>query len=146
MWMRLDEIRKGRECIVPDVSRTYHFGSSGLNMNSYFQDVYFKKHAFNTEKDIELKDIDRYVVDLIVDILEVGKKKKGAEYVLLPFIKDLIVGAGFCVPKIIEVNNHNDRQKLGGSLKFPFQDQMLFQKHTRHKFTKQLSILVKFLF
>ena len=114
MWMRLDEIRKGRECIVPDVSRTYHFGSSGLNMNSYFQDVYFKKHAFNTEKDIELKDIDRYVVDLIVDILEVGKKKKGAEYVLLPFIKDLIVGAGFCVPKIIEVNNHNDRQKLGG--------------------------------
>ena len=59
MWMRLDEIRKGRECIVPDVSRTYHFGSSGLNMNSYFQDVYFKKHSFNTERDVELKDIDR---------------------------------------------------------------------------------------
>jgi len=58
MWMRLDEIRKGRECIVPDVSRTYHFGSSGLNMNSYFQDVYFKKHSFNTERDVELKDID----------------------------------------------------------------------------------------
>ena len=60
MWMRLDEIRKGRECIVPDVSRTYHFGSSGLNMNSYFQDVYFKKHSFNTERDVELKDIDRW--------------------------------------------------------------------------------------
>ena len=59
MWMRLDEIRKGRECIVPDVSRSYHFGSSGLNMNSYFQDVYFKKHAFNTDNDVELKDIDR---------------------------------------------------------------------------------------
>jgi len=58
MWMRLDEIRKGRECIVPDVSRSYHFGSSGLNMNSYFQDVYFKKHAFNTDNDVELKDID----------------------------------------------------------------------------------------
>ena len=93
MWMRLDEIRKGRECIVPDVSRTYHFGSSGLNMNSYFQDVYFKKHAFNTEKDIELKDIDRYVVDLIADILEVGENK-GAEYVSLPFIKDLILSRG----------------------------------------------------
>ncbi len=60
MWMRLDEIRKGRECIVPDVSRTYHFGSSGLNMNSYFQDVYFKKHAFNTDRDVELTDLDRY--------------------------------------------------------------------------------------
>jgi len=58
MWMRLDEIRRGRECIVPDVSRTYHFGSSGLNMNSYFQDVYFKKHSFNTERHVELRDID----------------------------------------------------------------------------------------
>jgi beta-1,2-N-acetylglucosaminyltransferase len=60
MWMRLPDIRRQRECVVPDVSRTYHFGSSGLNMNSYFQDIYFKKHAFNTFKDIQLKHIDRY--------------------------------------------------------------------------------------
>lgn len=58
MWMRLPDVRKGRECIVPDVSRTYHFGSSGLNMNSYFQDVYFKKHAFNTQPAVQLKEID----------------------------------------------------------------------------------------
>ncbi len=37
MWMRLGEVRRGRECVVPDVSRTFHFGSLGLNMNSYFQ-------------------------------------------------------------------------------------------------------------
>jgi beta-1,2-N-acetylglucosaminyltransferase len=58
MWMRLEEVRRGRECIVPEVSRTYHFGSSGLNMNSYFQDVYFKKHAFNTKRDIEIQSVD----------------------------------------------------------------------------------------
>ena len=58
--MRLNEIRRGRECVVPEVSRSYHFGSSGLNMNSYFQDVYFKKHSFNTERDVEMRDIDRY--------------------------------------------------------------------------------------
>ncbi|KAK3914406.1 Protein O-linked-mannose beta-1,2-N-acetylglucosaminyltransferase 1 [Frankliniella fusca] len=58
MWMRMPEVRKGRECIVPDVSRTYHFGSSGLNMNSYFQEVYFKQHSFNTESYVELKNID----------------------------------------------------------------------------------------
>ncbi|XP_040578926.1 protein O-linked-mannose beta-1,2-N-acetylglucosaminyltransferase 1 [Lepeophtheirus salmonis] len=58
MWMRLSGIRKGRECIVPDVSRTYHFGSSGLNMNSYFQDVYFKKHAFNIERLVELRNVE----------------------------------------------------------------------------------------
>lgn len=58
MWMRLPEVRRGRECIVPDVSRTYHFGSSGLNMNSYFQDMYFKKHAFNTNPSAILKNVD----------------------------------------------------------------------------------------
>ena len=60
MWMRLPDIRRQRECIVPDVSRTYHFGSQGLNMNSYFQDIYFKKHAFNTQQSVQLRDVDRY--------------------------------------------------------------------------------------
>ena len=60
MWMRLPEVRKGRECVIPDVSRTYHFGASGLNMNSYFQDVYFKKHSFNTLSYVQLKDVERY--------------------------------------------------------------------------------------
>ena len=60
MWMRLPEIRRGRECVVPEVSRTYHFGSSGINMNSYFQDIYFKKHAFNTDPDVEFAGVERY--------------------------------------------------------------------------------------
>lgn len=38
--------------------RSFHFGSSGLNMNSYFQDVYFKKHAFNAEREVEIDDVD----------------------------------------------------------------------------------------
>ncbi|KAF2365653.1 Glycosyl transferase family 13 [Trinorchestia longiramus] len=59
MWMRLPEVRKSRECIVPDVSRTYHFGSSGLNMNSYFQDIYFKKHSFNTLRYVEFRDVEQ---------------------------------------------------------------------------------------
>lgn len=63
MWMRLPDVRQNRECIVPDVSRTYHFGSSGLNMNSYFQDVYFKKHSFNTKPHVKLKDIQRLKKD-----------------------------------------------------------------------------------
>ena len=58
MWMRLDVIRKGRECIIPDVSRTYHFGASGLNMNPYFQDHYFKKHTLNKVPNAQLRDVD----------------------------------------------------------------------------------------
>ncbi|CAI8010201.1 Protein O-linked-mannose beta-1,2-N-acetylglucosaminyltransferase 1, partial [Geodia barretti] len=63
MWMRLDVIRKGRECIVPDVSRTYHFGASGLNMNPYFQEHYFKKHTLNTIPDVILRDVDSLTRD-----------------------------------------------------------------------------------
>ena len=59
MWMRLEDVRKGRECIVPDVSRTFHFGSQGLNMNSYFHDQYFKKHAFNRLPRVTLRDVER---------------------------------------------------------------------------------------
>ncbi|KAM9796383.1 protein O-linked-mannose beta-1,2-N-acetylglucosaminyltransferase 1 isoform 1-T5 [Syngnathus typhle] len=58
MWMRMPEQRKGRECIIPDVSRSYHFGIIGLNMNGYFHEVYFKKHKFNTVPRVQLKNVD----------------------------------------------------------------------------------------
>uniref|UniRef100_A0A8C5D5D6 Protein O-linked-mannose beta-1,2-N-acetylglucosaminyltransferase n=1 Tax=Gouania willdenowi TaxID=441366 RepID=A0A8C5D5D6_GOUWI len=58
MWMRMPEQRKGRECIIPDVSRSYHFGIIGLNMNGYFHEVYFKKHKFNTVPNVQLRNVD----------------------------------------------------------------------------------------
>ncbi|PWA31586.1 hypothetical protein CCH79_00020030 [Gambusia affinis] len=61
MWMRMPEQRKGRECIIPDVSRSYHFGIIGLNMNGYFHEVYFKKHKFNTIPNVQLRNVERCV-------------------------------------------------------------------------------------
>ncbi|XP_062308167.1 protein O-linked-mannose beta-1,2-N-acetylglucosaminyltransferase 1 isoform X2 [Osmerus eperlanus] len=58
MWMRMPEQRKDRECVIPDVSRSYHFGIIGLNMNGYFHEVYFKKHKFNTVPKVQLKNVD----------------------------------------------------------------------------------------
>ncbi|XP_046355401.1 protein O-linked-mannose beta-1,2-N-acetylglucosaminyltransferase 1-like [Haliotis rufescens] len=58
MWMRSSFIRKDRECVIPDVSRTYHFGSKGLNMNPYFQEIYFKKHSLVTFSNVKLKNIN----------------------------------------------------------------------------------------
>ena len=60
--MRINDIRKGRECIIPDISRTYHFGASGVNMNPYFQDHYFKKHTLNRVTEVELTDVERSVL------------------------------------------------------------------------------------
>ena len=51
--MRMDSNRKGRECVIPDISRTYHFGVKSLNMNVYFQEAYFKKHTLNTEPNVK---------------------------------------------------------------------------------------------
>nr|XP_033772478.1 protein O-linked-mannose beta-1,2-N-acetylglucosaminyltransferase 1 isoform X1 [Geotrypetes seraphini] len=58
IWMRSPEQRKGRECIIPDVSRSYHFGIVGLNMNGYFHEAYFKKHKFNTIPSVQLKNVE----------------------------------------------------------------------------------------
>ncbi|KAK3092046.1 hypothetical protein FSP39_024700 [Pinctada imbricata] len=58
MWMRTGGIRKERECIIPDVSRTYHFGSKGLNMNPYFQEAYFQKHSMLKQPNVKLKGLE----------------------------------------------------------------------------------------
>uniref|UniRef100_A0A2K5PNY0 Protein O-linked-mannose beta-1,2-N-acetylglucosaminyltransferase n=1 Tax=Cebus imitator TaxID=2715852 RepID=A0A2K5PNY0_CEBIM len=58
MWMRMPEQRRGRECIIPDISRSYHFGIVGLNMNGYFHEAYFKKHKLNTVPGVQLRNVD----------------------------------------------------------------------------------------
>ena len=54
LWMRQPEQRKGRECIIPDISRTFHFGAKGLNVNPFMQDVYFMAHALNMQPNVKL--------------------------------------------------------------------------------------------
>lgn len=58
----MDENRKGRECIIPDISRTYHFGAKGLNVNNFFQRLYFKTRALNTKINIKF-DIEKMKKD-----------------------------------------------------------------------------------
>ncbi|XP_013404998.1 protein O-linked-mannose beta-1,2-N-acetylglucosaminyltransferase 1-like [Lingula anatina] len=74
MWMRMPGQRKDRECIIPDVSRTFHFGSVGLNMNPYFQESYFSRHKMNTQAKVKLKAIDKMKKDeyekLLHDIIQ----------------------------------------------------------------------------
>lgn len=58
MWMRMPEQRKGRECVIPDVSRSYHFGIIGLNMNGYF---HVSKQAFEGQEPDSDTDADVHV-------------------------------------------------------------------------------------
>lgn len=82
MWLRLSSVRKGRECIIPDVSRTYHFGSSGLNMNSFFHERYFKNHAFNR---ISFVNLSHSLIHMKRDPYEQLMKQLIVNATLLPF-------------------------------------------------------------
>ncbi|XP_050737950.1 protein O-linked-mannose beta-1,2-N-acetylglucosaminyltransferase 1-like isoform X2 [Eriocheir sinensis] len=58
MWMRLPEIQQGRECLVPEVSRTFHFGSKGAHLTDYFQANFYAHASFNTMAHVTLADLD----------------------------------------------------------------------------------------
>lgn len=36
-WMRLNKTRKGRQCIRPEVCRTYNFGAKGSSRGFYYR-------------------------------------------------------------------------------------------------------------
>lgn len=49
IWMRNPSNRKGRDCLVPDISRTFHFGEDGLNVDKNMQGLYFRNHALHQD-------------------------------------------------------------------------------------------------
>jgi len=51
VWMRNPSNRKGRHCLIPDISRTFHFGEDGLNVDRNMQGLYFRNHGFYQERD-----------------------------------------------------------------------------------------------
>ena len=62
MWTRLPANRKGRECIIPDISRTYHFGGKGINVGGFMQELYFEKHAINKQPHVNM-DVNKMYKD-----------------------------------------------------------------------------------
>ncbi|XP_065175092.1 protein O-linked-mannose beta-1,2-N-acetylglucosaminyltransferase 1-like [Sycon ciliatum] len=98
MWMRTPGVRKGRECVIPDVSRTFHFGSTGLNMNPYFQETYFAKHKVNTIAHARLTQVERLSRNGYEELLQLLVKagslldhsKSPCDQDFVPDIKDKI--------------------------------------------------------
>ncbi|XP_042860084.1 protein O-linked-mannose beta-1,2-N-acetylglucosaminyltransferase 1-like [Penaeus japonicus] len=59
VWLRSAEIRAGRECVVPDVSRTFHNGVVGAHINGVLTQSQFAGHAVTAEADVRLNDVDK---------------------------------------------------------------------------------------
>lgn len=53
IWMRNDRIKKGRECIIPDISRTYHFGAKGQHINVIIQESLYKTRSLNNVANVK---------------------------------------------------------------------------------------------
>jgi len=61
LFLRKPSIRKGRDCIIPSVSRTYHFGEVGVNVGPDMQRLYFRNHAVHkTSQVTQFAPIDNY--------------------------------------------------------------------------------------
>ncbi|XP_064103199.1 protein O-linked-mannose beta-1,2-N-acetylglucosaminyltransferase 1-like isoform X2 [Macrobrachium nipponense] len=55
-----DIIRRNRECVVPDVNRSYHGGATGLHLSaSYATEKDFLNRTYNTENDVSLMNLTR---------------------------------------------------------------------------------------
>ena len=61
-WMRQVDQHQKRECLVPDIPRTYHQASKGNTLPAHFQDDYFnRKHKGfeDTQHPVKLKGLER---------------------------------------------------------------------------------------
>ena len=47
-WMRLGAVRRGRQCLRPEVCRTYNFGAVGSSKGQYFK-RYLEHTALNQD-------------------------------------------------------------------------------------------------
>ncbi|XP_065890995.1 protein O-linked-mannose beta-1,2-N-acetylglucosaminyltransferase 1-like [Dysidea avara] len=56
-WIREDPQLQGRECLIPEVSRTYHF-DTGMHIDSYQQRKHFNTRSQAHERFIQLRNLD----------------------------------------------------------------------------------------
>ncbi|XP_050717401.1 protein O-linked-mannose beta-1,2-N-acetylglucosaminyltransferase 1-like [Eriocheir sinensis] len=61
IWFRSTEVRGGRECVVPDVSRTYHAGATGAHINGLLSHIFFTAHPVTSTTDIKIQNVHRLI-------------------------------------------------------------------------------------
>ncbi|KAL1527650.1 hypothetical protein AB1Y20_009036 [Prymnesium parvum] len=62
-WMRLRSTSRGRDCVVPYVSRNYNIGVFGANMQSSQYERYLKRIRFNKRPRVKLERLESVLSD-----------------------------------------------------------------------------------
>ncbi|XP_069195641.1 protein O-linked-mannose beta-1,2-N-acetylglucosaminyltransferase 1-like [Procambarus clarkii] len=60
-WLTWEDLRKGRDVVFPEVSRTFHAGSAGIHVSGFEQEVYFNRMIYNNMSHVPLMDINLLV-------------------------------------------------------------------------------------
>ena len=60
MWLRLPNQMKGRQCLQPEVLRTFHVGRKGVHTNPSIQETYFDHRILNSDSKVKISNKDRY--------------------------------------------------------------------------------------
>lgn len=69
IWFRGMSIRASRECIVPEISRSFHMGESGVHIKGQVTYSTFVGHLATNQHNIDLHNIHRFIVFQSLNIL-----------------------------------------------------------------------------
>ncbi|XP_047738841.1 protein O-linked-mannose beta-1,2-N-acetylglucosaminyltransferase 1 isoform X2 [Hyalella azteca] len=61
MWLRIDENAAQRECVIPAVSRVFHYGLTGAHVRGPMTIAHFAGHLTTSQPNIWLKDTHKLV-------------------------------------------------------------------------------------
>lgn len=59
IWLRVDINAAQRECVVPEVSRVFHFGLTGAHVRGAFTQAHFAGHLATVRPNIVLQGVDK---------------------------------------------------------------------------------------
>ncbi|RXG52349.1 Protein O-linked-mannose beta-1,2-N-acetylglucosaminyltransferase 1 [Armadillidium vulgare] len=59
IWFRGPTVRATRECLVPEISRSFHLGESGVHIRGQMTLAHMMGHLSTGKKDITIENIDR---------------------------------------------------------------------------------------
>ncbi|XP_063872291.1 protein O-linked-mannose beta-1,2-N-acetylglucosaminyltransferase 1-like isoform X2 [Scylla paramamosain] len=58
LWLTRESLRKGRDVVSPEVSRTFHAGSSGVHVNGFEQELYFNRMIYNRDPEVTVEEVE----------------------------------------------------------------------------------------
>ncbi|XP_018023034.1 protein O-linked-mannose beta-1,2-N-acetylglucosaminyltransferase 1-like [Hyalella azteca] len=67
--LHAESVRRGRHALVPEVSRSFHSGSSGAHINGWSQALIFSNMIYNHDPEAKLQNLHLLLADVYADYI-----------------------------------------------------------------------------